>query len=37
MYMASGQDDPTMDADDLTKTDKAILDYLKQGCGGGEP
>ncbi|MFC7008531.1 ArsR family transcriptional regulator [Halalkalicoccus salilacus] len=26
-----------MDADDLTKTDQAILDVLKQGRGGDKP
>lgn len=26
-----------MDADDLTQTDQAILDVLKQGRGGDEP
>lgn len=27
----------TMDADDLTKTDQAILDVLKRGRGGDKP
>jgi hypothetical protein len=35
--MATAQRDMPMDADDLTKTDKAILDVLKEGRDSGEP
>jgi hypothetical protein len=37
MHMALDHEDEIMDADDLTKTDRAILDFLKQGRGGDEP
>ncbi|WP_245852859.1 helix-turn-helix transcriptional regulator [Natrinema ejinorense] len=35
--MATAQTPQDMDADDLTRTDRAILDVLKEGCGGDEP
>ena len=37
MDVEGAQISTTMDADDLTKTEKATLDFLKQGEGGSEP
>ncbi|UIP00323.1 ArsR family transcriptional regulator [Halobaculum sp. CBA1158] len=35
--MDGAQSIDEMDADDLTRTDRAILDVLKEGRGGDEP
>ena len=35
--MAHAQTDEDMDADDLTKTEQAVLDVLKENRGTGEP
>ncbi|WP_254523166.1 helix-turn-helix transcriptional regulator [Natrinema caseinilyticum] len=35
--MATALSPEEMDADDLTRTDRAILDVLKEGHGGDEP
>ena len=37
MHMAIEKPTEIMDADDLTRTDRAILDALKDGRGGDEP
>lgn len=37
MALAQQLDSEAMDADDLTKTDRAILDCLKEGKNGDEP